>query len=151
MGYAMSIEIKKASAENAEAIAVIAVKMWTSHTVNELAHGFVDSIRDPDCAVFILSDDDKAVGFAQCGLRHDYVEGTESSPVGYLEGIFVEEAYRKQGLAIQLLERCDEWAKEKGCSEFASDCELDNEISRQFHLGAGFREANRIICITKKL
>lgn len=147
----MGIQIKKAAAESAQAIAVMAVKMWTSHTVDELAQGFAAAIRKPDCAVFILTDDDKAVGFAQCGLRHDYVEGTESSPVGYLEGIFVEEPFRKQGYAKQLLDRCEEWAKEKGCSEFASDCEIDNEISRQFHLGAGFREANRIICFTKKL
>ena len=147
----MSIQIKKAAAEDAEAAAVMAIKMWTSHTVNELDQGFADAIRDPDSAVFLLTDDDKVVGFAQCGLRHDYVEGTESSPVGYLEGIFVEEPYRKQGCAGQLLDRCEKWAKEKGCSEFASDCGIDNEISRQFHLGAGFREANRIICFTKKL
>ena len=147
----MGIQIKKAAIEDAETIAVMAVKMWTSHTVDELAQGFADAIRNPDCAVFIMTDDDKAVGFAQCGLRHDYVEGAQSSPVGYLEGIFVEESYRKQGLAKKLLDRCEEWAKENGCSEFASDCEIDNEISRQFHLGAGFREANRIICFTKKL
>lgn len=147
----MEIRMKRASAEDVEAIAVMAVKMWTSHTVEELAEGFAEAVNDPDSAVFIMTDDDKAVGFAQCGLRHDYVEGTQSSPVGYLEGIFVEEAYRKQGYAKQLLERCEEWAKEKGCSEFASDCEIDNEVSRQFHHGAGFREANRIICFTKKL
>ena len=147
----MEIRINKASVENAEAVAVMAVKMWSSHTVNELTQGFAAAIHDPDCAVFILTDDDKAVGFAQCGLRHDYVEGTESSPVGYLEGIFVEEPYRKQGCAKQLLARCEEWARGKGCSEFGSDCEINNEISRQFHLGAGFREVNRIICFTKKL
>ena len=147
----MNVQIKKAYAESSEAIAIMAVKMWTSHTVEELAEGFAKAVNDPDSAVFIMTDDNKAVGFAQCGLRHDYVEGTQSSPVGYLEGIFVEEPYRKQGLAKQILDCCEEWAKEKGCSEFASDCELDNEISRQFHLGAGFREANRIICFTKNL
>ena len=147
----MSIQIKKAAAKDAEAVAVMAVKMWTSHTVDELAQEFVGVMQDPDSAVFLLTDEDKAVGFAQCGLRHDYVEGADSSPVGYLEGIFVEEAYRGQGCAGMLLSRCEAWAKEKGCTEFASDCELDNEISRQFHLGLGFREANRIICFTKKL
>lgn len=92
-----------------------------------------------------------AVGFAQCGLRRDYVEGTTSSPVGYLEGIFIKEEYRKRGLARDLLEACQEWAKEQGCTEFSSDCELDNEDSRKFHLKMGFAEANRIICFTKKL
>ena len=147
----MNVQIKKAYAESSDAIAIMAVKMWTSHTVEELAEGFAKAVNDPDSAVFIMTDDNKAVGFAQCGLRHDYVEGTQSSPVGYLEGIFVEEPYRKQGLAKQLLARCEEWARGKDCSEFGSDCEINNEISRQFHLGAGFREANRIICFTKNL
>ena len=90
--------------------------MWTSHTVEELAEGFSAAINDPDCAVFLMTDGDKAVGFAQCGLRYDYVEGTIGSPVGYLEGIFVEESYRKQGCAKQLLAFCEQWAKEKNCT-----------------------------------
>ena len=84
-------------------------------------------------------------------MRCDYVEGTDSSPVGYLEGIYVAEAYRKQGFAKALLAACESWAKTKGCSEFASDCELTNTQSLQFHLRMGFEEANRIICFTKKL
>ena len=61
------------------------------------------------------------------------------------------EKYRKQGVARDLLSACETWAKEKGCTEFASDCELSNVQSLQFHLNVGFEEANRIICFTKKL
>ena len=61
------------------------------------------------------------------------------------------EACRKQGIAKKLLDACEEWAKSMGCLEFASDCELDNVQSLQFHLNVGFEEANRIICFTKKL
>lgn len=53
-------------------------------------------------------------------MRHDYVEGTDSSPVGYLEGIFVKEEFRNKNYAKNLLKKCEKWAKEKGCSEFAS-------------------------------
>ena len=94
---------------------------------------------------------DIPVGFAQCGLRHDYVEGTDSSPVGYLEGIFVKEEYRKQGYAKELMSACEQWAKKQGCVEFASDCELSNTDSFAFHMSMGFEEANRVICFTKKL
>lgn len=79
------------------------------------------------------------------------MEGTDSSPVGYLEGIFVKQEYRKQGYAKELLKMCEAWAKEKGCTEFASDCELDNDTSLRFHMSMGFTEANRIICFTKQL
>ena len=147
----MKMQYREAVLTDAKEIAALASKMWTSHTVEELAEGFSAAINDPDCAVFLMTDGDKAVGFAQCGLRYDYVEGTIGSPVGYLEGIFVEESYRKQGCAKQLLACCEQWAKEKSCTEFASYCELDNEISRQFHFGTGFREANRIICFVKKI
>jgi aminoglycoside 6'-N-acetyltransferase I len=104
-----------------------------------------------EAACFIIYADDKPIAFAQCQLRHDYVEGTESSPVGYLEGIFVLEGYRKQGIAAELLSECEKWAKAKGCSEFASDCELDNADSFRFHMALGFEEANRIICFRKDL
>ena len=66
----MGIQFKKAAAGNAYDIAALAAKMWTSHTVEELAEGFAAAINDPDGAVFLMTDSDKAVGFAQCGLRN---------------------------------------------------------------------------------
>lgn len=147
----MNIQIRKATKADAESTALLAVQMWTSHTTEELADGFSFVIENENSIVYLLTVDEVIVGFAQCGLRHDYVEGTSSSPVGYLEGIFVKKEYRKQGYAKQLLNYCEQWAKEKSCTEFASDCELSNEISRQFHMNLGFKEANRIICFTKKI
>ena len=91
------------------------------------------------------------MGFAQCQRRRDYVEGTDSSPVGYLEGIFVREEYRRKGVAKALLAACEAWAKDMGCTEFASDCELTNYESYRFHLALGFLEAGRIICFTKQI
>ncbi len=91
------------------------------------------------------------VAFAQCQLRHDYVEGADSSPVGYMEGVYVAEDYRRQGVAARLLHSCELWTESMGCTEFASDCELTNSESRLFHLGTGFTEANRIACFVKHL
>ena len=102
-------------------------------------------------AFFIKYDNEIPVGFAQCGLRTDYVEGTESSPVGYLEGIFVKEDYRSRGYAKEMLSACEQWVKKMGCTEFASDCELENIGSLKFHIAMGFAEANRIICFKKKI
>lgn len=143
--------IKKAAREEAAAAAGLAIQMWEENTLEELTEEFAEYIQRKDCAVFLAMWENRAVGFAQCGLRHDYVEGTDSSPVGYLEGILVEEAYRKRGIAKELLKACENWARAWGCEEFASDCELTNEVSLAFHLNMGFEEANRIICFTKKL
>ena len=100
---------------------------------------------------FLAYEADKPVGFAQCQLRHDYVEGTETSPVAYLEGIYVKETFRELGFASQLMKSCEDWARAEGCVEFASDCEIDNTESLAFHLKLGFKEANRIICFSKYL
>lgn len=108
-------------------------------------------IANPNAAFFLAYAEETPIGFAQCQLRHDYVEGTESSPVGYLEEIYVADEYRKQGVARELLSACESWAKSMGCKEFASDCELNNTQSLRFHLNVGFEEVNRIICFTKKL
>ncbi len=116
-----------------------------------MAAEYTALLSNGECAVFLAEQDGNAVGFAQCQLRHDYVEGTDSSPVGYLEGIYVDAPYRDRGIARSLLSACEDWARGMGCMEFASDCELQNTDSFRFHLAAGFTEANRIICFTKKL
>ena len=143
--------IQKAEVKDLTAIAELACRLWPRHTVEEMCSEYADVIAKPDAAFFLAYVEETAVGFAQCQLRHDYVEGTDFSPVGYLEGIYVAEGYRKRGVAKALLSACESWAKEKGCSEFASDCELDNVQSLKFHLNVGFEEANRIICFTKKI
>ena len=143
--------IKIATKDDAVVVAKLAIQMWEDNSIEGLTEEFIELIEKDDAQIFIKFVENKAVGFAQCQLRYDYVEGTENSPVGYLEGIIVEEEYRGQGYAKELLSECQKWAKEKGCLEFASDCELDNITSLKFHMAMGFEEANRIICFTKKL
>lgn len=143
--------IRKAVKSDISAIAEMAVLMWSNNSIDDLINGFENIVDTNNGVIFIADEKGELVGFAQCQLRYDYVEGTDSSPVGYLEGIFVKEKYRNNGYAKLLLQECETWAISKGCSEFASDCELNNNNSFNFHLTAGFKEANRIICFTKKL
>lgn len=142
--------IRKADIKDAAAISRLACQLWPDNEPEDMEEEFAALLSKPDAAVF-LAEEGEAIGFAQCQLRRDYVEGTDSSPVGYLEGIFVREEYRRKGIAKQLLKACEDWAGEQGCTEFASDCELTNYDSFRFHLALGFLEANRIICFTKKI
>lgn len=145
------MNIRKASLTDAKAVAKLSCLLWPDHFPEEMEEEFSALIANNDVAVFLAEGEGQTIGFAQCQLRHDYVEGTDSSPVGYLEGIFVREKYRRRGMARQLLAACEAWAKEQHCTEFASDCELDNYESFRFHLALGFLEANRIICYTKQI
>ena len=143
--------VRKATYSDSRVLAEMAVQMWDSHTVDELETEFTETLNDKQSVFFIKYVNDVPVGFAQCGLRSDYVEGTESSPVGYLEGIFVKKDYRNNGYAKELLLSCETWAKNIGCTEFASDCELNNIGSLKFHIAMGFDEANRSICFKKRI
>ena len=140
--------IKKATVQDIPAVGALMAALWPHHSAAEMEKEAAQILSDPENAIFLAEEN---AGFAHCGLRHDYVEGTGSSPVGYLEGIYVAEGFRGRGYARELLAACESWAKEKGCREFASDCGLDNTQSLSFHLKLGFDEANRIICFTKRL
>lgn len=143
--------IRKAEIQDLPIVAKLACCLWPGHTIEDMQADLAQLMKKTDATCFLAFMDHAAVGFAQCQLRCDYVEGTDSSPVGYLEGIYVAEEHRHKGIASMLLHACENWAKAQGCIEFASDCELANTESLQFHLNVGFQEANRIICFTKKL
>lgn len=107
---------------------------------------------DGQSVVFVVAkDNDEYVGFASVGLRYEYVEGTTSLPVAYLEGVAVKEKMQGKGVAKQLLTFCENWAKEKHCTEFASDCQLENKESESFHKAVGFKEAEKIIHFVKSI
>ena len=79
-----------------------ALLLWPEHSAAELEEELTALLENKNAAAFLAYSGTLAVGFAQCGLRCDYVEGTHTSPVGYLEGIFVREDFRRQGIASAL-------------------------------------------------
>lgn len=143
--------IYKAASKDLNSLSLLAIKLWDNNDINNLKLEFENIVNNENNVIYLYSIDNKIVGFAQCQLRFDYVEGTENSPVAYLEGIYVEEEYRLRGIAKALIKECEKWAINKSVKEFASDCELINKESLLFHLNMGFKEANRIICFVKKI
>ena len=135
----------------AKLAAALACELWPDHSPEEMTNEFEHLLSADDAAVFLRRKNGRPVGFAQCQLRHDYVEGTETSPVGYLEGVYVKETDRRQGIARELVSACERWAKDQGCTEFASDCELTNTGSQAFHQAVGFEEANRLVAYVRKI
>ena len=99
-----------------------------------------------NCSRQVISKWENGTTSPDAEMLHKYSELFGVS-IDYL----VKEEYRKNGYAKELLSACEIWAKEIGCSEFASDCEIDNMDSFKFHMAMGFDEANRIICFKKRL
>lgn len=145
------MNIIKATKEDAESVTNLALMLWPDHSLQELYDDFYKMFDDDNCALFLVSQNDTYIGFAQCQLRFDYVEGTNTSPVGYLEGIYILHDYRHMGVGRMLVTECERWSNTKGCLEFASDVEMGNLDSYYFHIKLGFREENRVICFAKKI
>jgi aminoglycoside 6'-N-acetyltransferase I len=80
-----------------------------------------------------------------------YAEGCAPGRVAYLEGWFVDEAARRQGVGAALVEAVEAWGRAQGCTELASDAGIDNRASIAAHGSLGFTEVERIVCFRKAL
>jgi aminoglycoside 6'-N-acetyltransferase I len=100
--------------------------------------------------VIFACDGDRPIGLTEAQIR-DFGEGCETSPVGYLEGWFVQEEYRGKRIAGMMTQAAENWVREKGCTEVASDTWLDNEPSIRAHLNMGYHEVERLIHFVKRL
>lgn len=147
----MEIEYRIAKLTDLDITTDIAYELFTDSNRDELKEEFRNLLQYNETIIFLAYVNGECAGFAQCQLRHDYVEGSSTSPVGYLEGIYVREKFRHNGIAKTLLQNCENWAKASGCTEFASDCLVSNTASQLFHKRVGFEEANRIVCFIKSL
>lgn len=110
-------------------------------------------VKDPSrYANFIArSADGNALGFAEASIRNDYVNGTETSPVGYLEGLFVLPEARNRGVARLLVDAVSDWAAAQGCTELASDTRPENIVSQEAHVGLGFVETERAVFFSRRI
>jgi aminoglycoside 6'-N-acetyltransferase I len=118
-----------------------------------------DEYLDFDMDEILASDNDvvlfacvegKPIGLTEARIR-DYGEGCETSPVGYLEGWFVQDEYRGKGVVGIMTQAAENWAREKGCTEMASDTWLDNEPSIRAHVKMGYSEVERLVHYVKQL
>lgn len=98
-----------------------------------------------------VADGTRIRAFAEAALRYDHVNGCETSPVAFLEGIYVRPADRGAGIGRNLLRSVQSWARERGCSELASDTHINNTESFAFHTASGFEETERVIFFRKPL
>ena len=89
-------------------------------------------------------------GFVEAGLRK-YADGCDTSPVGYIEGWYVDADLREQGIGRALIQAAEAWAIDRGCTEMGSDTWIENVVSYRAHLALGYEEAERLIHFRKRL
>jgi aminoglycoside 6'-N-acetyltransferase I len=116
----------------------------------EIASYFAGRLREPLQVLLAFDDAEMPVGFVELSIRPS-AEGCDTDSVAYLEGWYVVPEARQQGVGRALVQAALQWAREEGCSEFASDTLVDNEISAAAHRALGFTEVVQIRCFRKSL
>lgn len=103
------------------------------------------------CQFVAYAESGAPVGFVEASLRTDYVNGTSTSPVVFLEGVYVAPQTRQHGIGRALVKAVETWGRSLDCTEFASDALLDNELSHAVHRALGFVKTERVVYFCKAL
>ncbi|MBL8099651.1 MAG: GNAT family N-acetyltransferase [Anaerolineales bacterium] len=146
----MQIEIRKVTSAEKDAWLQMRKGVWPEATDDYLLYDMDEILASEIDAVFMAFVDGKAAGMIETSTR-EYAEGCESSPVGYIEAWFVEGEFRKTGVAGELVQAAENWAREKGCIEMGSDTWLENESSIRAHEKLGYKEVDRLVHFVKQL
>jgi aminoglycoside 6'-N-acetyltransferase I len=127
--------------------------LWPDASEQEHRDEIAEQLRQPQRYINFVAYDagEQPVGLAEASLRHDYVNGTDSSPVVFLEGIYVVPQQRRHGVAARLIEHVAQWGRVRGCVEMASDTDVDNLPSQETHKALGFEETERVVFFRRQL
>lgn len=93
---------------------------------------------------FVIDNSNQILGLVELSSRN-IVDGCLSSPVAYLEGLYLKEEYRGRGIGKKVIRMILKWCKERGFSELATDTELTNVKAQNFYKTVGFEETDRVV------
>jgi aminoglycoside 6'-N-acetyltransferase I len=146
--------VRQARPADVQQWAMLRQALWPAESPDELAAEartfFVDGDIPLEAVLLAEASDGTLLGFAELSLR-PYAEDCKTSPVAFLEGWYVIPAARRHGVGRALVGAAEQWARERGCREFASDTELDKSLSAAAHRALGFQDAGALRCFRKSL
>jgi aminoglycoside 6'-N-acetyltransferase I len=93
----------------------------------------------------------EVIGFLEVDLRSHADGCNPAHPVGYIEGWYVKEGHRHQGIGKKLVTAAEDWARNHGCLEIASDTWMENEVSQRAHKALGYEVVDRCVHYRKTL
>jgi aminoglycoside 6'-N-acetyltransferase I len=133
--------------------AALRAALWPDASVEDHERELTGILAgDHRFAAFVALDAERhLIGFVEVALRYDYVNGCETSPVAFLEGLYVVPEQRRHGIARALCAAAETFARDAGCVELASDADLNNTRSHDFHASVGFEERERVVFFRKLL
>lgn len=126
--------------------------LWPATTAVDHETDLAEYLGAPESHVILVAarPDGRLAGFAEVRFR-SHADECVTSPVGFLEGWFVDPDVRRSGVGRALIEAAEDWARGHGCREFASDTEASNTGSLAAHRALGFSEGPPAINFRKTL
>jgi len=122
-------------------------QLWPDQTEADMAAWLART----DAAVYVAVGAPGALcGFIEVGER-SCADGCDTSPVAYVEGWYIDAGSRRQRIGARLIEAAEQWARDLGYREIASDTQLENTISQAAHQRLGFEETDRLVAYRKLL
>jgi aminoglycoside 6'-N-acetyltransferase I len=140
--------IRLAQPSDCTQLARLREALWPDSSIEEhileLSQGKA-SLTVPAINLVAEATDGKLVGFLEVGLR-SHADGCDlSRPIGFIEGWYVAEDRRHQGIGRKLLIAAEDWARSQGCAEMASDTPIDNKVSQLVHEALGYLVVDRCV------
>jgi len=127
------------------------IALWPEGSEAEHLSGMADTLARGHHVRLAVTTAGSAVGLVEASKRVDYVNGTTSSPVAFLEGLYVEPGWRRRGVARALVESVVAWALQQDLSELASDSLTGNAAAHAAHRALGFEETERVVYFRRPL
>jgi aminoglycoside 6'-N-acetyltransferase I len=156
-GNTMTISVRQAQVSDQHMLAAMRELLWPDASMEEHRREVDAVLRTGKygtlpMAILVSQNEDGALtGFLEVGLR-SHADGCDTAqPVGFIEGWFVHEAYRQQGIGRALIRSAEEWARHRGCLEIASDTWIDDERSQHAHRALGFEVVDHCVHFRKQL
>lgn len=130
--------------------------LWPDGSVEEHARELAEILEGKWSQIYpylvlVAESDGQLVGFAEVTLRSRADGCDPTRPVGFFEGWFVAEEHRRKGVGTALLRAAEDWVREQGCTEMASDALIDNDVSLRAHEALGFEVVDRVVNFRKSL
>jgi len=153
------MRIRPAKPSDLDQLVMMCQALWPNSSLEEHAGelqrilgGRADLVLTmPQCIFVAEASDATLVGFVEVDLRSHADGCTPLQAVGYIEGWYVTEPNRQQGVGRKLLAAAEEWARKHHCCEIASDANIDNERSQFAHEALGYEFVDRCVHYRKKL
>ncbi len=147
----LDLVIRQATQHDLPTWSRMRAQLWPTESAKQHAHDLGSFFKNSKTTrAWIALSKNKPIGFAESSVR-PFANGCDSFPVVFLEGIWVDPALRKHGVARSLVQAVENWAKSKGILEIGSDTQLTNKLSQKCHKKWGFEETERVVYFRKIL